>query len=144
MEGVRQCEEGMSEYESLLWPSQMFTRIVDVERVQKAIVTRKVLIVSGNEDRLMTVTEKMEKMAEEYRAPIVKVKGGHNIMRDLYWVSKLRRTASCFKKSQCSAQECLNFEHSFHSSKKPAHCQSMEGHHFKRNVSRLSIVYLTP
>ena len=74
----------MPEYESMMWPSQMTGRFVDVARVKMATETGKVVIVSGDEDRLMTM-ERMERMAGEYEAPIIKVRGGHNVMRDQYW-----------------------------------------------------------
>jgi hypothetical protein len=42
------------------------------------------LVISGERDRLMT-KDLMERTAKEYGAPFVMVRGGHNVMRDLYW-----------------------------------------------------------
>lgn len=81
---VQRFEAGMPEYESMLWPSQMLGRIVDVENVKRGTETRKVLIVSGEDDVLMT-RDLMERMAVEYGGTIAMVRGGHNVMRDQYW-----------------------------------------------------------
>jgi len=81
---VRRFESDMPEYESMMWPLQMMGIFVDVARVKSATETGKVVIVSGDEDRLMTMNL-MVRMAGECEAPIIKVRGGHNVMRDQYW-----------------------------------------------------------
>jgi hypothetical protein len=43
----------MPEYESMMWPSQMMGRFVNVAKVKTATEAGKVVIVSGDEDRLM-------------------------------------------------------------------------------------------
>jgi pimeloyl-ACP methyl ester carboxylesterase len=81
---VRKFERDMPEYESMMWPSQMMGRFVNVAKVKTATEAGKVVIVSGDEDRLM-MRDLMERMAGEYEAPIIKVRGGHNVMRYQYW-----------------------------------------------------------
>jgi pimeloyl-ACP methyl ester carboxylesterase len=84
MAEVMEFEKDMPEYESMNWPSRMFFRIADVEKVKRNTETGKVFVMAGREDTLMT-PNLMERMAKEYGVPFVMVEGGHNVMRDLYW-----------------------------------------------------------
>jgi pimeloyl-ACP methyl ester carboxylesterase len=86
---VQRFEKDMPEYESMMWPCGMMSRFVDVANVKASTVTGKVLIISGNSDRLMT-PDLMETMAKEYGAPYVRVEGGHNVMRDQFWEESAR------------------------------------------------------
>ena len=83
-EEVKRFESGMPEYESMIWPNQMVGRIADVDKVKRGTETGNVLIVSGEDDVLMT-RDLMESVAVEYGSSIARVRGGHNVMRDQYW-----------------------------------------------------------
>jgi len=69
---VRKFQRLMPEYESLIWPSGMMFRFVNVRNVLSNIVGwedyrhERVLIVAGEKDTLMGV-ELMRRMAAEYR-----------------------------------------------------------------------------
>lgn len=81
---VQRFERDMPEYESMTWPLQMMGGFVDVAKVKSATEIGKVVIVSADEDLLMTRCL-IARMTGEYEGSIIKVRGGHNVMRDQDW-----------------------------------------------------------
>ena len=80
---VQRFERDMPEYESVTWRSQTMGRFIDLAKVKSATETGKVVIVSGDEDPLMTRCLMM-RLVGEYDGPINKVRGGHNAIKGQY------------------------------------------------------------
>jgi pimeloyl-ACP methyl ester carboxylesterase len=106
---VKEFEELMPEYESILWPLQMMFSFVNVQNVLKSIFGweregSRLLVIAGDNDTLMGVPL-MRKMAAAYRSALSKIfsrksameselsgvqftvieGSGHHIQNDLEW-----------------------------------------------------------
>ncbi|RPB06011.1 alpha/beta-hydrolase [Choiromyces venosus 120613-1] len=111
VESVREVERTMPEYESMRWTVGMMTRFVSAERVVRNILPtlkggRRVLVVGGGEDKLMS-RGIMERLAAWYRIAWESIRGegeegveedsaevvrfgvvegsGHHVMKDTMW-----------------------------------------------------------
>lgn len=87
---VEECERGLAEYESLIWPLSLMRRFVDVRRVLDGCLG-KLLVLAAEEDRLMGLKDMRRMVAEYRRVGFGEVEwaclegSGHSLQMDVKW-----------------------------------------------------------